>query len=83
MDEIVLWRSNESRNLGFVGIADDEGDAGEGGEFFGCALGITAGYEDFGGRVLSVNFADGVAGLGVGGGSDGAGVYDDEFRALR
>jgi hypothetical protein len=64
--------------LGFVGIADDEGDTGKGGEFFGGALGVAAGDDDFCGRVGGMEFTDGVAGLGVGGGGDGAGVEDDD-----
>src|SRR5256885_15119382 len=70
------------RDLGFVGIANNERDAGEGRKFFGGALGVTAGDENFGGGVLRVNFANGIAGLGVGGGGDGAGVDDDELGGL-
>ncbi len=66
-----------------MGIADDKRDAREGSEFFRGALSITAGDEDFGNGVLGVDFSDGVAGLRVGGGSDGAGVDDDEFGVVR
>jgi len=69
--------------LGFVGIADNERDAREGRKFFRGALSVTAGDKDFGGRILRVNFANGIAGLCIGGGSDGAGVDDDELGVLR
>jgi hypothetical protein len=52
-------------DLGFVGVADDEGDAGKRGEFFGSALGIAAGDDDAGGRIAGVDFADGIASLGI------------------
>ena len=68
--------------MGFVGIADNEGDAGEGRKFFGGALGVTAGDEDFGGGILRVNLANCIAGLCVSGGRDGAGVDDDELGVL-
>ena len=60
-----------------MGVADDEGDAGEGGEFFWGALGVAAGDDNLAGGVGGVEFADGVASLGVGGGCDGTGVYHD------
>ena len=69
-------------DLGFVGVADHVGDAGESGEFFGGALGVTAGDDDFGGGFGGVEFADGVAGLGVGGGGDGTGVEDDDVGSV-
>ncbi len=68
----------ELGNLGFVGIADDEGDTGEGGEFFGGTLGVATGDENTSGGICGMKFADGVAGLRVGGGGDGAGVEDDD-----
>ena len=68
----------ELGNLGFVGIADDEGDAGKSGEFFGGTLGVAAGDNDASRGIGGVEFADGVAGLRVGGGGDGAGVEDDD-----
>ena len=64
----------ESGDLGLVGIAYDKGDARERGDFFGGALGITAGYEDASGWIGRVDFSDGVAGLGVSGGGDCASV---------
>jgi hypothetical protein len=69
--------------LGFVGVADDPGDAGELGEFFGGALGVAAGDDDLGGGILGVDFADGVAGLGIGGGGDGAGVHNYDAGCAR
>jgi len=62
-----------------VGIAYDPGDAGERGEFLGRALGVAAGDDDLSLRILGVYFADGVAGLGVGGGGDCTGVDNDDF----
>ena len=61
-------------DLGLMGVADDEGDAGEGGNFFRGALGITAGYQNARGWIDGVDFADGVAGLGIGGSGNCAGV---------
>ena len=82
-NEALVGFRDEVGNLGFVGIADDERDTGEGRKFFGGALGVTTGDKDFGGRILRVDFANGIAGLCVGGGSDGAGVDDDELGVLR
>ena len=62
-----------------VRIADDEGDAGECGDFFRGALGVTAGDDDARGGFGGVDFADGVAGLGIGGCGDGAGVQHDHI----
>src|ERR1700675_1864579 len=71
-------RRDEIWDLGFVGVADYDGDAGEGGEFFRGARGVAAGDDDFGDGVGGVEFADGVASLSVGGGGDSAGVEDDD-----
>jgi hypothetical protein len=65
--------------LGFVGIADYEGDAGKGGDFFGGALGVAAGNKDAGCGIGGVQFANGVASLGVCGGGNGAGVEDHDI----
>ena len=65
-----------------MGVADNERDAGENGEFFRSALGVAACDENPGRGILEMNFANGVAGLCVGGGCDGAGVDDDEFGVL-
>jgi len=81
--EIALPGGDEIRDLGLVGVTNDEGNAGEGSEFFGSALSVTASDEDFRGGILRVDFADGVASLRVRGGGDRAGVDDDEFSALR
>ena len=62
-----------------MGVADDVSDAGEGGEFFRCALRVAAGDDNFGGGILVVDFADGVASLSVGGSGDGTGVEDYDF----
>ena len=63
-------------------VTDNAADAGESGEFFWSALGVAAGDDDAGGGVCGVNFADSVASLGIGGGSDGAGVQDDDVGVL-
>ena len=70
-------RLDQRGNLRSVGIADHEGDAGEGGNFFRRALGVTAGNDDARGGIGGMDFADGVAGLGIGRSSDGAGVEHD------
>ena len=70
--------SMKFRDLRLVRIADDPRDAGKRGEFFGCALSVAAGDDDASGGVFRVNLADGIAGLGIGGGSDGTGVHDND-----
>ena len=60
-------------------IADDPGNAGELRQFFGSALGVTAGDDDTRSRVGSVELANGVAGLSVRRGCDGAGVHNDDI----
>src|SRR5712672_3278024 len=65
-------------DLGFVGIADDPGDAGECGKFFGGALGVAAGDNETDGGVGGMKLSNGVARLGIGGSRDGAGVEDDD-----
>jgi hypothetical protein len=62
----------------FVGVADYGSDAGEGGDFFGGALGVASGDENFGVGIVTLEAADGGARVLVGGVSDGAGVEDDE-----
>jgi len=69
---------DELGDLGFVGIADDPGDAGEGSELFGGALGVAASDNKADGGVGGVKLANGVAGLGIGGGGDSAGIDDDD-----
>ena len=61
-----------------MAIADDGGDAGQGCEFVGCALGIAAGDDDACVGVAAVDTADIGAGGAVAFGSDGAGVDEDE-----
>jgi len=62
-----------------VGIAYYVGDAGEGCQVFRGALGIAASDNDGGGGFGGVNFADGLAGLGVGGCGDRTGVENDHI----
>ncbi len=64
-----------------MGIADDPGDAGKGGQLFGSALGIAASDDDADMGVGGAKLADGVASLGVGGGCDGARVDDDDVSS--
>src|SRR5580692_12059796 len=70
--------SYEGGYFGFVGIADDMGDAGKDGQFFGGALRVAPGDDQAGVGILRVDFADGVAGLGVGGSGHRAGVEDND-----
>ncbi len=65
-------------DLRLVRIADDPGDAGEGGQLFGSALGVAASDDETDGGIGGAKFSDGVSGLGVGGGGDGASVDDDD-----
>ena len=67
----------------FVGVADDIGNAGESGNFFGRALSIAARDKNASGGIGSVDFADGVASLSVSGGGDGAGVQNDDVGCGR
>ena len=53
-------------------------DTGERGKFFGRALCVTSGGDNFRGGIRSVEFADGVARLGIGGRCNSAGVDDDD-----
>ena len=69
---------HKARNLRFVGIANDEGNACETSNVFRGALGVTTGDNDARGRIRRVHLADGVAGLSVGGGSDGARVENND-----
>jgi len=61
-----------------VGIADDPGDAGKGGELFGSALGIATSDDDADGGIGGVKLTNCIAGLGVSGRRDGAGVDDHD-----
>ncbi len=62
-----------------MGIADDPGDAGESGKFFRSTLGVAACDNEADGGVGGVELSNGFAGLSIGGGSDGAGVEDDDI----
>ena len=64
----------------FVGIADDEGNSGETGDLLRGALRVTTGDNDASGRIRRVDFADGVAGLSVCGGGDGASIENNDVR---
>jgi len=62
-----------------VGVTDDPGDAGEGGQFFRGALDVAAGGDDLRVGIDGVNLANGVAGLRISGGGDRAGVHYDDI----
>ena len=62
-----------------MAVADDGGDAGDGGQFFRSALGVAAGCDDAGCGVKAVGAADVGAGFAVGFGGDAAGVDDDHI----
>jgi hypothetical protein len=55
------------------------GDAGKFGYFFRGTLSVAAGDNYASSSVLRADFSDGVAGLGVGSGGNGAGVYDHDI----
>ena len=61
-----------------MGVADDQGNAGESGEVVRCALSVTTGDNDASGGIRRVNLTDGVASLSVGGGRDRAGVENND-----
>jgi hypothetical protein len=65
--------------LVFVGVADHGGDAGQGGDFFGGALGIASGDDDSCQGILALHAADGGASVLIGGIGDGASVEYDEI----
>ena len=61
-------------------VSDDQGYAFDGGQFLGGALGVAAGDQDAGSRMVAMNFSDGLAHFVVGGGGHGAGVEHDQSR---
>jgi hypothetical protein len=73
-------RVDELGDLRLVGIANDPRNTGKSNEVFRGTLGVTAGDDDTSGGILRVDFADGVAGLGIGGSRNRTGVYDYEIR---
>jgi hypothetical protein len=58
----------------FVGIAYDNGNTGQSGNFAGGALGVAAGNYYFAGGIFATDAAEGGAGVLFGGSGDGAGV---------
>ena len=81
-NKILAMIGDEIRNLGFVGVADDKGNAGESGEFLRSALRVASGDENFGSWISGVDLADCVASLRVCGRSDSTSIDDDKFRAV-
>jgi len=61
-----------------VGIADDAGNTRESGKLLGGALGVAPSDNEADRGVGGVKLANGVASLCVGGGSNGAGVEDND-----
>ena len=74
---------HDAGDLRLVRIADHPGDARKSGELFWRALGIAAGYDDASRRIFRVNFADGIASLGIRRSRDRAGVYHYDVRIPR
>ena len=72
-------RRDQLRDLWFVRVPHNEGNSGEDRDLLWSALRIATSDQNFGGRILSVDFANGVASLRIGGRRNGAGVNDDEF----
>ena len=66
-----------------MGVAYNKGYSGEGGDFFGGALGVAAGDYDLAGRVFAMDAADGGASVLIGCAGDGAGIENDEFGLFR
>src|ERR1700739_4905977 len=69
---------NQLGDLGLMGIAYDKGDAGEGGNFFGRALGVAAGNEDARSRIGGVYLRVAAAARCVSGSRNGAGVENHD-----
>jgi hypothetical protein len=71
-------RAYDLRELVLVGVADDQGHAGESGDFFRGTLGVAAGDYDLRLGILAAHAADGGARVLVGARGDGAGVHDND-----
>ena len=67
-------------DLRLVRITHHPFDAGHLRQFVRSALGVTAGYEDAGVRILAMNAANRSAGVAVGFGRYGACIQDDDVR---
>ena len=63
-------------------IAHDISYARKCGQLFGSALGVAPGDDDASGGACGMNFADGIASLGVCSCGDGAGVQDDHVGGI-
>ena len=64
-----------------MGVANHEGDAGQGSDFFGGALGIASGDHDAGIGVLAAHSADGGAGVLIRGACYSACIQHDDRSA--
>ncbi len=63
-----------------MGIADNERNTSKTGDLFRGALSVAPGDNNARGRIRRVDLADGVARLGIRGGSDGAGIQNNDVR---
>jgi len=66
-----------------VRVADDCGDTGQRGNFFGRTLCITSGDDDFGQRILPLHPPDGSAGVLIRGTRDRTSIQYDQVGAVR
>ncbi len=76
--ERVMFLEHDFGELMFVRVADHSGYARQRGDFFGSALGVASGDNNFCQRILALHAANGGAGILIGGIGDGAGIQDDE-----
>lgn len=84
-DEAFGWLRGEGADCfcgdaGFVAVAEDGVDAGEGSQCFRVSLGVAAGDEDAGGGLLAVGAPNEGARSALGLGGDGAGVDDEDWE---
>ena len=75
---VPLFRQ-QAQQIALLLVAENQGDAGDGGKGLGVDLGIAAGDDDAASGMETAGAADEIARLAVGGGGDGAGVDDDQL----
>jgi len=82
-DEILLLGNNvvqgDLSQLVLMRVANDAADAGKGCDLFRGTLGIAAGYDDLGLRILATQAANRGAGILISGASDRAGIEHDHL----
>jgi len=76
---IRLRATDHFGDLRLMRISHHPFHAGHGGQFFGGALGIAAGYENARAGVFTMHAADGGAGIAIRLGRDGAGVEHNDI----